>query len=36
MQDPSGKVGREQAGVLLPCGALIIKQARQAQMAALI
>lgn len=36
MQHPSGKVGREQAGVLLPCGALIIKQARQAQMAALI
>lgn len=36
MRDPSGKVGRDQAGVLLPCGALIIKQARQAQMAALI
>lgn len=31
-----GKVGRDQAGMLLPCGALIIKQARQAQMAALI
>lgn len=36
MQDPRGKVGWDQAGVLLPCGALIIKQARQAQMAALI
>lgn len=36
MWDPRGKVGRDQAGVLLPYGALIIKQARQAQMAALI
>lgn len=36
MWDPSRKVGRDQAGVLLPRGALIIKQARQAQMAALI